>query len=182
MKPLLLTTCIALAFCASAQTEDFFLLKKRSGKTIERFYTGTFIQFISKDQKIVEGLIRRVRHDSVWIAHQQIARGFTAIGSVLTDTITYEARRFAVSDIYAIRKTGNRFSEASLAGLMMLGSAGYAGLHIINSLINKETINGSNLIAASVIFLGGVLINQLHRDYYYIGRKYRILYIPAAVK
>jgi hypothetical protein len=180
MKPLLLILFLSIFFTAHAQGNDFFLLKKQSRKTLKHYYRGSYISFITKDKESYAGYIKKIAKDSVWIEYKQVLTNMTAIGSVITDTITYEARRFAVKDLSYIEKDKKGFEEAGLSVLLKLGGAGYILLHTINGLIRKDKISARNVGIAAGAYLAGVLLNKLRKDYYYIGKRFRIHYISLS--
>jgi hypothetical protein len=173
--PLLLLSCFSFS-----QKSDFFLLKKQSGKTVKSFYSGSYISFITNNKDHYSGYIKKVSNDSVWVEYQEVVRGMTLIGSILLDTITYQAKRFAVKDIAFIKKDKQGFEEAPLSGLMKLVSGGYILLHTVNGLIQKDKISLSNIGIAAGFYLAGVLLNKLKKDYYYIGNRYRLQYISLS--
>lgn len=180
MKTLLLTSLIWASICTRAQKNDFFLLKKNSGKTIYSFYQGSYISFITAGKENYSGYIKKVAKDSVWVQYQEVLRNMTAIGSIILDTMTYEARRFAIKDIAGIHKEKQGFEQVALTGLMKVGSAGYILLHTINGLIQKDKISTKNISIAAGIYIAAVLLNKLKKDYYYIGRRFRLQYISLA--
>lgn len=180
MKLLLICFLWLAAVTAHAQPGDFFILKTKPGKTIQRFYTGVYIDFITTQGESYSGFIKKVAADSVWVEYQREFRGFTAIGSVITDTIFYQARKFAVHDIAKIHKGDRGFSSVAAGKLLQILSGGYATLHLVNGLIQKQTINWKNIGIAAGVYLLGTLFNQLQRDYYYIGKKYRLQYIALS--
>lgn len=180
MKLLLLVATICFFYTAGAQGHDFFLLKKPSGKTVKSFYAGTYISFITNKKENYSGYIKKVAKDSVWIEYQEIFRSMTGIGSIILDTMTFEARRFAVKDIAYIEKEAKGFQQAVPAALLKIGGAGYILLHTVNGLIQKDNISVRNISIAAAAYLAGVLLNKLRKDYYYIGKRYRLHYISLA--
>lgn len=180
MKPLLLTALLLLSFFSEAQQSDFFLLKKRSGKTEQSYFRGSFISFITNDQLPYSGYIKKVAKDSVWVEYREVMRNMTVIGSVILDTVTYEAKRFAVKDIAAIAKDERGFGEVALSGLLKVGAAGYILLHTVNGVIQKEKISLRNIGIAAGVYLAGVVINKFRKDYYHVGRRFRLQYISLS--
>jgi hypothetical protein len=180
MKTLLLKAFVFVACSASAQDNDFFLLKKRSGETTKSFYKGTYISFITADKEQYSGYIKKVAKDSVWVEYLDVVHSMTNIGSFIKDTITYQARRFAVKDIAYIQKDKQGFEQVALGGLLKLGGAGYILLHTVNGLIQKDKISAKNIAVAAGLYLAGILLNKLRKEYYYIGKRFHLQYISLA--
>ena len=180
MKPLLLIVACCLVCGSFAQSNDFFLLRKRNGKTVNSFYKGSFISLLTKEKESHSGYIKKIARDSVWVEYQQVLRGMTMIGSVISDTVTYEAKRYAVKDIAFIGKEKGGFQQAVPSALLKIGGAGYILLHVVNGLIQKEKINMQNVSIAAAAYLAGVLMNKLRKNYYSVGRRFRIQYISLS--
>jgi len=176
MKLLLLFFLITPS-CLQAQKNDFFLLKKKNDLTIKSFYEGSYISLVMSDNEHYSGIIRKVMKDSVWIEYQQVVTGMTAIGSIITDTIAYEAKRFAVKDIRYIKKEKRGFNEAVPSAILKIGGAGYIFLHTFNGIIQKDKISIKNISIAAGAFVAGVLMNKLKKEYYYIGKRYSVQYV-----
>jgi hypothetical protein len=181
MKLLLILALLLTYLPSSAQQSDFFLLK-RSGKTVKSFFTGGYINFATKKGETCSGYIKKVAHDSVWVEYQDIIKGYTAFGGVLLDTIAYEARRFAITDIASIHKEEKRLEQSAPAVLLRIGSTGYILLHIINSIILHQTISLKKLGIAAGVYIASVLIHKLHKEDYYIGGKYSLQYVSLSAK
>lgn len=179
MKLLLIQAFLLLTIATSAQRDDFFLLK-RSGKTVKSFFAGSYINFAAKDGETCSGYIKKVAHDSVWVEYHELVKGYTAFGGVLIDTIAYEARRFAVKDIVSIHKEEKRMEEAAPAVLLKIGSIGYILLHVINGIIQHQSINLKNIGIAAAAYAASVFISKLHKEEYYIGKKYQLQYLSLA--
>lgn len=180
MKLLLLTAFMFSALLSSAQQNDFFLVKKRSGKTEQSFFAGQYISLITKDKDGYSGYIKKIARDSLWVEYRDVFRNMTHIGSIILDTVTYEARRFAINDIAAIEKEHNGFAQVTLSALMKVGGAGYILLHTVTSLYQKEKISIRNLGIAAGVYLAGVVLNKLKKDHYHIGKRYRIQYVSLS--
>jgi hypothetical protein len=182
MKALLLTTFVFISCYCFAQDNDFFLLKKRSGATEKSFYRGTYISFITAGNESYSGFIKKVAKDSVWVEYREVVNAMTSIGGFISDTITYEARRFAVKDIRYIQKDEKGFEQVAPGGLLKLGGAGYILLHTINGLIQNDKVSVKNISIAAGFYLVGVLLNKIRKDYYYVGKRFQLQYISLAAK
>jgi hypothetical protein len=181
MKLLLISCFSLISICASAQQNDFFLLK-HSGRTVKSFFQGSFIHLTAKDGETYSGYIKKIAHDSLWIESREILKGYTAYGGVIRDTMTFEARRLAVQDIASIAKDSHRLEQAAPTILLKLGAMGYAGLHLINAWILHQNISARKLIIAAGVYISGVLINVLHRENYYIGKRFSVQYVSLSSK
>jgi hypothetical protein len=176
MKLLLILTILMISMAALSQQSDFFLLK-RSGKTIRSFFQGSYIDLVTRDGENYSGYIKKIARDSVWVEYHEILKGYSAFGGVVLDTMTFEARRFAMNNILSIHKEEQRLEQAAPAVLLKIGSAGYLSLHIINGLIQHQSISLKKVGIAAGAYLAGVLISKLHKENYYIGKRYRLQYI-----
>jgi hypothetical protein len=181
MKPLLILALLLTGLATSAQQSDFFLLK-RSGKTVKSFFAGSYINFETKGGEIYSGYIKKVARDSVWVEYHEIIKGYAAFGGVMLDTIAYEARRFAISDISSIHKEEKRLEQTAPVVLLKIGSAGYILLHITNGIILHQSINLKKIGIAAGAYFAAVLIGKLHKEDYYIGKKYRLQYVSLSIK
>jgi hypothetical protein len=181
MKLLLLTSLLMMSVVASSQRNDFFLLK-HSGRTIQSFFQGSFISLQARDGEYYSGFIKKIANDSVWIEQREVIKGYTAFAGAILDTMTFEARRISVSDIASIHKEKQRLEQTAPSILLKLGSAGYISLHVINALILHQSASFKKIGIAAAIYLAAVMVNAVHKENYYIGKKFSLQYVSLAAK
>ncbi len=173
-KTLVLIAVLFSALRVQAQ-EDYVILKK-GNKTIQRFVSGSYIDFRLDNYQWMSGYITAIKHDSLFIRQFQV----TTIGSI-SDTSTFGIFPIHINDIKAFPKQPESFEFIKNGTLFMIGGGGYAVLNIANGLINNEEVfSGSNLTKLGIA-LGvagvGVIMNVTHSDVIKVGKKYKLQYV-----
>jgi hypothetical protein len=87
--------------------------------------------------------------------------------------------KFHVNEIYGMPRKGMASNMFNNGSLLQLGSAAYILINVANSLIKSDPVFGSdNLpklgIAAGIFGLGKILQNT-HKSYLQMGKKYRMV-------
>ncbi len=171
-----------LVFCsisAKAQ-QDFVVLKKRN-KTIETFFTGSYISFLINKNNSVSACIKQIKNDSLLLKpFYEVVRG-NPLGLMYTDTIWQPNFKIAVTNIYAFPRTNKSFEYIKNGTIFQIGSAGYVLLNVINALSNNNKLfdadNSTRLGFAAGIFSIGEAMHLLRLPVLVIGKKYKLQYI-----
>lgn len=184
--------CFLLLFSASAlqAQSDFFILKK-GHRTIRRYHEKDPIIFQIQDGTWFSGDITKIANDSFYFRQEIIH--YYMMG---TDTVHIGGFHFSLKDIKAFPKPGIRFRDAG-DHLEVNGNAGHvhwywikggflfralglgwAGLHTVNGLIDKDlAFTTAQVVIPAGLFLGGVLLKKKWKYYIPVGRKYHLAYI-----
>lgn len=181
----ILSCSLSLAYCQ----QDILVFKKKN-KEIYRYWKGSTIAFQLRDKQWQKGEITRIQNDSFYIRPIIVRYGL-----MRTDTFRYSVRGFALTDVFAMPNKGilidyvdGRFQISRSGGhvhfywiksglLFRIGAATYAGLHIVNGLIQNNfsfSESKTELLAAAAVFLVGVLLHMNYKPYLRISSKYRL--------
>ncbi|MEO7309451.1 MAG: hypothetical protein ABIX01_03565 [Chitinophagaceae bacterium] len=174
------TLLILLAFTNAAPAQNDLLLLRKHNKTVRQFYPGISIQFFTENMQLVNGFITRISHDSLFMNQYDTRTMYTGWGSAVVDTISTYHIAWSYKDIVGF-PAKQKFTSATIPSILMIGSAGYAGLNIVNAgLLNQSLTGTENLgklgIAAGV-FGVGYLLKKSKKDYLPIGKKYKLVYL-----
>lgn len=186
-----LTLIIILSFTSSlAYCQQDFLVFKKKNKVITRYWVGSTIAFQLKDKQWQKGEITKIQNDSFYIRPRVVR--YSLMG---TDTFHYSVRGFAFTDVFAMPNKGilidyvnGRFQISKSGGhvhfywiksgwIFRVGAAGYAGLNVVNGLLQGDfsfSDNKIQLLAAAAVFLAGVLLHKNYKPYLRIGPNYRL--------
>lgn len=174
LRYLLLFT--AIYFQANAQ-QGFVVLRKRN-QTIQTFFPTSYIRLQLSNKQWIEGRIKRIKEDSLFIDQMAIRQVANYFGLPTVDTVRFGLFKIHLKEIYALPKTSDGLAFLTNGTLLQIGSAGYMGLNIINGIGKNEPIfstdNGSRLGIAAGIFAIGTLLHRAHKDTYILGKKYQL--------
>lgn len=163
---------------AQVKGHDMVSLRNKKGRTVKTYFNGMKIDMGTQGLE-VEGVIRRVQDDSIFIQYYNVQKQYNIWGTSVLDTVTSFLIPYAVSDIQWIRKPPAKFEFVRNGTLFMIGGTGYLLLHIINAAYLKEPVVGSTVAIAGGIAVGGFLMNKFRKRKYEIGRGYELRYIPT---
>jgi hypothetical protein len=179
-------TFICIHQLAFAQSKDFINVTNKRGHIINSFFDGSAFVFQTTRGNYVDGRIKIIRNDSVFVNTYQMGYfvtnfGFSVIDTVATFLTGYHYKEIASIKIY--KKT--RFIRGKLPGMLMAGGAGYALLNIINGLGYGESItsntNKKRLGIAAGTFGLGYLIQKLFPIKRFSSKKDKINYVNMQV-
>jgi hypothetical protein len=183
----LLVFFIFISTALQAQN-DFFILKRKN-KTIAQYYTDSHIKCELVDQQWVDGNIKTIRHDSVFIETFEIHYLPTIWGTYMPDTVRFPLLKIPIKDIIALpaydkSKVHGVPSLPLVAQALQVGGAGYDALNAINTLANKDPLFASNnigrLIGGAVVFMIGKFIQLAYcSPVAKIGKKYHLEYMGS---
>ena len=177
---------LAITQVTLSQTSDFIVLKKRNNRTIKTYYPGAFISAVTYNEFSINGFIKEIRHDSIYILQQERKLVPTDFGYTL-DTVAYtfgidyhEIKSFHYTSQYTWgRKRG--FAAITLPRLMKMGGIGFIVLELVNSAYRKESLSENNkavpLAIAAGVAATGFAISYFQNKSDKAGGKYKVVYV-----
>jgi hypothetical protein len=186
MRSLLLLVTFLSAFTASAQKSDFIMLKKPNNRTVKSYFPGSFISASTYTGFVLNGIIKDIRNDSVFIEQQEVYQVGTPYGVPRLDTVIHtlgvhytEINQFYFSKGGSSRKKG--FAVITLPKLMIIGGVGFIVLELVNTAYRGESINEHNKLPSLAIAAGvaatGLLWQQLQKQKTKAGGKFTVVYV-----
>ncbi len=167
---------IGFVSATCAQT-DMIILKKRN-KTVQRYYTGSFISLQLNNEQRTNGYIKKLKQDTIYLIPVQEKLIVNFLGMLVTDTVVLNTIKISLRSIHAVPKEEESFSYIKDGSLFQILSGGYIVLNLINAATSKEQLLGSNnakrLGTAAGVFGIGSVMHVLHNHSYIIGKKYHL--------
>ena len=173
---LVLLTTTTNQICA--QGSDMVVLRKGPEKTLKTYIAGSQIHFISIAGNEVEGSIKKIERDSIFIHTYDSRAAYTMWGTSFWDTVSVSLSRYHISDIREIIKPKSGFGFIKNGYLFMVAGISYAILHVVNAPILDQPIIPGQLAIAGGITATGVVLNRVHKRTVKLGKKYHLQYIP----
>jgi len=180
-------TAFFISILSFVYSQDNVLIFKKSNKSIEKFWKGTFIAFQLENKNWEKGELMKITNDSFYIRPRVIKYSF-----MRTDTFYYPIKGFKLSDIYAMPKRGylidyvnGHFQVSKYGGhvhfywiksgyIFRLAGAGFAVLGLINgSFINVPIGAG--------VFLAGMLMKKIYKVTIRVKKKYQMESLKLSV-
>jgi hypothetical protein len=161
--------------------QNDFIVFKKGYKTIENFVSGDYIHFETKSKQWHTARIQSIKSDSLYLLPYVFVQTIDYWGLPHTDTSWTFRITVSYKDIYAFPKQKESFSYIRNGFVLQAGSAGYAGLNVINTLEDKQPLfdkqNGKRLGIAAAIFSLGEILHLTYKPYTIIGKKYSLEYV-----
>ncbi len=186
--PILLVTCFPLV--TLAQPSDYIVLKKKNNRTLKTYFPGSFISAVTYTGFNLNGIIKEIKNDSVFIEQQEVRQIPTQFGVPALDTLVYtirlhyqEIRGFS----HGISRPGGGRGRSSglLPSVLMAGGAGFIVLELVNTAYRGESLSDDNKLTLLAIAAGvaatGFLWKQLQKKAN-SGKKYKVIYVSMAPK
>ncbi len=171
---------IIVSSAVHAQPSDFIILKKKD-KTIQSFYAGTQIEFVTTSGAYRNAFIKRIAHDTLFLQEFLIRRIPTQLGFYITDTAGSFRFAYHYNQIASFGKKQKGFnlsgSGASLLGggiLLTLASG-------VVFLVDRDKFSPALLGASVGLGALGYLLLKAGNKRIVIGkRNYRMEYINVS--
>lgn len=170
MKPLVLFFSFFAAQNCLAQSLDYVSVRKKNGRVVKNFYAGSDVLLQTTDGAYLQGPVKTVRNDTVFLTLYDVRSVPTIYGGYRRDTLTASILGVHYKDIKRIH-LGRRsnFYRRNGPSLLMLGGGGYFALNVLNGTFFTESIHSSDKvkrlgISAGVFFLGYFLKKLLQSD------------------
>lgn len=179
---LLLLLFILIQLCSFAQAGDMLSVRKKNGVTIKSFIAGSPIVFQTTYGAYVEGVIKQIKNDSVFMTTYDIRKYMTSFGGWVIDTVTTYIVGYHYNEIASVKVFREKGALRHLLGnMLMLGGAGYAVLNVFNGTYFDDPItdkkNVRSLSIAAGVFGFGFLMNKLFPVRTFSTKRNRIVYV-----
>lgn len=182
---LITTTTVTIA-----QKSDFIVLKKQNNRHIKTYFPGVFISGKTYSGFSINGIIKDIRNDSVFVEQQHVQQVQTQFGVPALDTtiFTVGLHYQEIKSLFYSKTTGiggvprkRGLSSVSIPKLLMIGGTGYIVLELVNtgyrreSLSDRDKLRGLGIAAglAAIGFFWQQLTNQSNKA----GGKYKVVYV-----
>ena len=176
-----------------AQPSDFIVLKKKNNRTLKTYFEGTFISAVTYTGFNLNGIIKEIKSDSVFIEQQDVRQVPTQFGVPALDTFVYtvrlhytEIRAFFFAGHRGSRGTEKKRSGGLLQNIMIIGGTGFIALEMVNTLYRGESLSDGNKLTVLAIAAGvavtGFLWKQLQKRSTRAGAKYKVIYVNMTQK
>ncbi|MGE5519411.1 MAG: hypothetical protein ACM3VS_05730 [Candidatus Dadabacteria bacterium] len=185
MKAPFVLLMFLLSLTANSQSADYISVRKWTGKTMKNFYQGSNILLQTTDGSILQGPIKSIRNDSVYLTIYTTRYFPTIWGTRQLDTISIVDLGLKFKEISRIhfgKKSG--FFARNAGPLMMIGGTGYLSLNLLNALTLPGSVTDrDNLrkisIAGGIVVVGYFLNKLLYSDGF-TNKKYKIHYVDLS--
>jgi len=186
---------ISISLVTAGQPSDYIVLKKSNNRTLKTYFPGSYISAGTYTGFTLNGTIRQIKNDSVFIEQQEIRQVPTPFGVAALDTIFHtirlhykEIRTFYYTNNKASSRSGIKrsFVGGKLPPIMVLGGAGFIALELINSAYRGESLSDGNKLTVLAIAAGvaatGLLWQRLQNRSGNGRNKYKIIYVSMVIK
>ena len=162
-----------------AQGSDMVVLKKGPERTLKTYLSGSQIHFVTIAGTEVQGMIRKIQKDSLYINIYDERAAYTIWGTSFWDTVSVGLSRYHIKEVREIFKPREKFSFIKNGLIFMMGGSAYAILHSVNALYLKQPIIPSTMAISGAVALTGFALGRIHKKTITLGNKYYLQYIPV---
>jgi hypothetical protein len=156
---------------------DIVVLRDNNDRTIKSYFQGIPIVFGTTSGKYVEGTIRKIERDSIFIMKYDVRRAMTMWGTQVQDTVGVFWTAYHTNEISWIRKPKAKFEFVRDGTIFMIGGVAYAALHVFNAAYLGEPVIWSTVGISMGVAAAGFVMHKLRKRKYIIGHGYTLKYI-----
>ena len=161
-----------------AQGSDMVLLKKKNNRTVKSYLSETPIHLITVNGENIKGKIKKIDKDSLFINTYDERAGYTMWGTRVWDTLSIGLTKIHYNEVSEIVKPRAGMSIIKNGYIFLAGGISYALLNVVNSLIEKQPVDGITLAKAGGLIIGGWILKKTNKSTVKIGRRYHLQYVP----
>jgi hypothetical protein len=177
---------IGVGFLSFSQPTDIINVTRKNGRHLKSFFAGSSITFQTTRGNYVNGVVKSIKNDSLFVKTYVMGRYMTEYGFTVLDTANIYLTGFSYKEIAHIKlDTRQSFVRKNLGGLLIAGGAGYTVLNVINTVGSKEPIgskeNLKNLGTAGAVIGLGLLISKVFPAIRYSRKSDKISYVNMQV-
>jgi hypothetical protein len=177
---------VVINFQSFSQPTDIINVTRKNGRHLKSFFAGSPITFQTIRGNYVNGIIKSIKNDSLFVKTYVMGRYMTEFGFTVLDTANVFTTGFSYKEIAHVKlDTKKSFFRKNLGGLLIAGGAAYTALNVINRAASKESIgstqNLKNIGTAGGAIGLGVLINKIFPVTIYSRKKDKINYVNMQV-
>src|SRR5215204_6447628 len=133
MKLLLFLSLLFFSNQIFSQSLDYISVRKKNGRVIKNFYSGSTIVLQTVENRYLQGPIHAIRNDSVFVTLYDIRYFPTQFGTYVKDTVSITLAGINKTEIKAIMLQQRKsFFQRTVPSLLMIGGAGYLTLNLLN--------------------------------------------------
>ncbi len=163
-----------------AQGSDFIMLKKRN-HTLQTYYTGSNIEFITTSGAYRNGLINSIKHDSIYMQEFVVRRIPTTFGTYILDTAGSFRYVYHYKEIKAFGKEQKGFNVSGSGAALLGGGILLTFASGISYLIDKDKFSPGLLGAAVGLGTLGYFMSKSGSKGTVIGKRgYHLQYMGVS--
>lgn len=161
---------------------DMVVLRDKNNRTVKSYFQGIPIVFGTKSGRYVDGNVKKIEHDSIFIQKYDVRRAMTVWGTQVQDTVGLFWTAYHTNEVAWIKKPKAKFEFVRDGTIFMIGGAAYTALHLFNSAYLKEPVNWTTVGISMGIAAAGFVMHKLRKRQYVIGKGYELKYINTEAK
>jgi len=177
MKAGLLIIITSFLFQSLAAQSNVLLLQKKH-KTFKSYYEGHYITLETVDNNYADGVITRIKNDSIYIRHFDIEKSYSDYGGIYFDTAFRYTTAIHVNDIGRILIINPKSNRKSNGTILVVAGVGVMVLGAVNGLYRgdppKDWYKPSGYITAGLLTALGIWLRRSADKKYSIGKKYQL--------
>ena len=182
MKPLLFCCLYLFTTSVSAQSLDYVSVRKKNGRVVKNFYTGSELLAQLTDGSYFRGPVHTIRNDSVFVTFYDVRYYPTPWGTYVRDTISTSVLGVRFSEISRIHLSRRRtFWQRSTGPLLMLGGGGYLVVNLLNGAFYNQGESGKSNLRRIGIGAGaaglGYLLHRVFTTDGFSKKKHQLVYV-----
>ncbi len=170
---------IIVSSVVHAQPSDFIILKKKD-KTIQSFYAGTQIEFVTTSGAYRNALIKRIVHDTLYLQEFLVRRIPTQLGFYITDTAGSFRFAYHYNQIASFGKKQKGFNVSGSGASLLGGGILLTLANLVVLLVDRDKFSPA-LLGASVGLgaIGYILLKAGNKGIVIGKNKYSLKYIKV---
>lgn len=177
MRLVLLVVILHACLAASAQRSDILSVQMKNGRIIKNFGAGSSIHFINTSGQELQSQILWIRNDTIALYNYELLNSGGADGR--RDTMSFFTF-IHYKEVERVRLYQHRgYLRNRIASILMVGSAGYFSLNVVNGLYLKQSLDDrkylQTLLFSAGVFGAALLVKKPHASF--SKKRHRIVYV-----
>jgi hypothetical protein len=171
---------ICISLFTNAQFADYIVLKK-NGKAVQRFYSGSNIEFQTNTGAYLNANITKMKNDTIYLREFILQKMITKFGFYVIDTLGSFNYKFHYNQIAALGKKPVRgFNLNRSAGTLFSGGLLLTVASLVVFAADKQKFSPALLGASAGLGALGYIMGKGGSKPIRIGKKYKMVYFKMS--
>lgn len=177
LRLLLISIACFFTTFVHAQASDFIMLKKRN-RTVQNFFAGSNIEFITTNGVYRNGRINKIERDTIFMQEFLVQRLPTTFGTYILDTVGSFRFAYNYRQIKAFGKEQKNFNVSGSGAALLGGGILLTLASGVIYLVDREKFSGGLMAASAGLATAGYFMSKSGSKGIVIGKKgYRLQYM-----
>ncbi|HMJ48023.1 MAG TPA: hypothetical protein VK498_11885 [Ferruginibacter sp.] len=166
--------------CNVLRAQSDFIILKKGSKTIRTYFQGSNIEFMTTTGIYRNGLINKIKHDSIYLQEFLVRQVMTTLGFYVIDTAGSFRYIYHYNQVKSIGREQKNFNWKGSGAALLGGGTLLTLASGISYLADKDKFSPSLMAASAGLALAGYFMGKGGKGIVIGKKNYKLLYMSLS--